>query len=565
VATPNHPDSGIRTETLYEIIGAIAEGPTLDRVLHAVVDLLVRATACHACFVYLRDGDLLQLRAASPIFQHAVGCVFLGIDEGLTGWVARNRTPAFIREAAMQDPRMKYVPELEEERFQSMVAVPLSDRRGDVIGVVVLHTQAPREFGQDVLDLLVTVASLVVGAIDNARLYEQTRQQVTALSALNTLSARLAALTRREELFTTGCDGILKLLNAERCKLSLLDTNGAAIEVASSQCAEDVETDLLEHAPARGRLTARLLDGSQAFGLLRVTRSAPFSADDARLLETATNQLALALRTAELIQRLTAENRVQLLFDAIDRGHPREATVHARELGWVDGTPYTAVVARRQEAPNAQWDPAFATVVEQRLRLEYGPALIDHGGDRLRAIVPLGAATGPDDDLPGILCARLEPVGRRLGVGFGIGTCRTALADSRSALQEAGDAARVTVSLQRTGGAKAYHDLGPYRFLVELLDRPPLDPDHAAAFAALEDHDSRRNSHLLDTLDAYLSARGAVRATADTMFIHPNTLRQRLDRIETLTSLDLTREDLLSLELSLKLHRLHLGSSTTSG
>ena len=40
------------------------------------------------------------------------------------------------------------------------------------------------------------------------------------------------------------------------------------------------------------------------------------------------------------------------------------------------------------------------------------------------------------------------------------------------------------------------------------------------------------------------------------LFIHANTLRQRLDRIEKLTGLDLATEDLLSLELAVKLVRL---------
>ena len=46
-----------------------------------------------------------------------VGRVEFGVGEGLAGWVARNRRPAFIREHALADPRMKYVPELEEEEF----------------------------------------------------------------------------------------------------------------------------------------------------------------------------------------------------------------------------------------------------------------------------------------------------------------------------------------------------------------------------------------------------------------------------------------------------------------
>ena len=44
--------------------------------------------------------------------------------------------------------------------------------------------------------------------------------------------------------------------------------------------------------------------------------------------------------------------------------------------------------------------------------------------------------------------------------------------------------------------------------------------------------------------------------TARKLFIHANTLRQRLDRIEKLTGLDLATEDLLSLELAVKLVRL---------
>ena len=63
---------------------------------------------------------------------------------------------------------MKYVPEIEEEHFQSMVAVPVPARSGEVLGVVVLHTVAPREFDEGVLTFLSHTASLVAGAIENA-------------------------------------------------------------------------------------------------------------------------------------------------------------------------------------------------------------------------------------------------------------------------------------------------------------------------------------------------------------------------------------------------------------
>ena len=155
----------LESDTLYRVIGVVASAPDLDRVLTSIVDLLTEATECHACFVYLREGTRLRLRAASQVYAQLVGHVEFGLDEGLAGWVARHRTPAFIRDNALADPRMKYVPEIEEERFQSMVAVPVPARSGEAMGVVVLHTEAPREFDEGVLNFLAHTASLVAGAI----------------------------------------------------------------------------------------------------------------------------------------------------------------------------------------------------------------------------------------------------------------------------------------------------------------------------------------------------------------------------------------------------------------
>ncbi|HXD66338.1 MAG TPA: helix-turn-helix domain-containing protein, partial [Solirubrobacteraceae bacterium] len=73
----------------------------------------------------------------------------------------------------------------------------------------------------------------------------------------------------------------------------------------------------------------------------------------------------------------------------------------------------------------------------------------------------------------------------------------------------------------------------------------------------LIEYDRRRRTSLLDTLERYLSERRSVIESARALYVHPNTLRQRLGRIEDLTGLDLNEDDLLSLELAIKLARLH--------
>ena len=180
------------------------------------------------------DGERLVLRAASPRYSHLVGQLSWGMDEGLTGWVARTKTPEFIRDHALDDPRMKYVPELEEERFQSMVAVPVMARDGDVLGVVVLHTQAPREFDDGVLNFLVHTASLAAGAIDNAKLFEGTRRRVEALTTLTQLSQAIAAVTLREDLYDAVTRGARQLLGADSCQIWRIDSEADELNLVGA-------------------------------------------------------------------------------------------------------------------------------------------------------------------------------------------------------------------------------------------------------------------------------------------------------------------------------------------
>src|SRR5207244_9802993 len=104
------------------------------------------------------------------------------------------------RDRALEDPRVKYGPELEEEKFQSLISVPIVGRDAGSIGVITLHTEAPREFTQDEVEVLVSSASLVAGANENARLYEEARRRVDERQHLNEVcrtSPRAARLGER--------------------------------------------------------------------------------------------------------------------------------------------------------------------------------------------------------------------------------------------------------------------------------------------------------------------------------------------------------------------------------
>ena len=568
-------------ETLYAVIKTVSSSLSLDRVLEGFVEIVTDATRCHACFVYFLHDERLVLRAASPRYAKLVGTLEWGVDEGLTGWVARTRTPEFIRERALEDPRMKYVPELDEERFQSMVAVPLLYRSGAVIGVVVLHTEAPREFDDEVLNLLVHTASLAAGAIENAQLYEESRRRVDALTTLTRLSQALAAVTLREDLHDAVTRGARELLGADTCQIWRLDPEADELVLAAADPPEPAGAgprpgraalllDMVRREQRSGRgqtargdvdgderlLVAPLTAGDEQLGLLCCTVTGrSFGDEDGELLGAVANQTAVGLKKAELIERLTAENIVKDMFEALAAGSVQTAEAKAIEARCDLTRPHVFLHATRAPAggsEEAPW-PELAGSLQSRLRRQYRRAFFDTRHDALRALVPLpalekGAVEG--------LHRTCDELGGELSIDIGLSGADRGAASAKRRLREAADAARIGRSLAAGGGAVSYDRLGAYRYLVNLeLDEAPRDR-YGQAVSALADYDHDRNARLVDTLERYLADRCSVAASARALYIHPNTVRQRLERIQQITGLDLQAEDLLSLELALKVARL---------
>jgi purine catabolism regulator len=115
--------------------------------------------------------------------------------------------------------------------------------------------------------------------------------------------------------------------------------------------------------------------------------------------------------------------------------------------------------------------------------------------------------------------------------------------------------ARLLVRLRRNGvlnasiiRADAYDTVGAFGLLLPFATDSDLDVGGARqrmdAFATsmlgpLEQHDQRRGSELIATLDAYLQLGGALAQAAERLNIHRNTLSYRLGRIGDLTGRDL--------------------------
>jgi DNA-binding PucR family transcriptional regulator len=110
----------------------------------------------------------------------------------------------------------------------------------------------------------------------------------------------------------------------------------------------------------------------------------------------------------------------------------------------------------------------------------------------------------------------------------------------------------------------SYDELGPYKYLLRIALDPTTRDSTIDAVAKLADYDQERGASLLATLEEFLHRRGNISATSEALYVHPNTLRQRLRRIADLSGIDLRRDDWLTVEIAVKMVGLReaLGAAT---
>lgn len=132
----------------------------LDDVLNGVVSLVVEFMACDSCLLYLLDSNELVLRASNTPHPGIMGKVKLGLSEGLTGWVARERRLLAISREAYHDPRFKFFRDLPEDTFEAFLSAPIISRRG-VEGVINVQHRNPHPHSGIEMELLTTVGEQV--------------------------------------------------------------------------------------------------------------------------------------------------------------------------------------------------------------------------------------------------------------------------------------------------------------------------------------------------------------------------------------------------------------------
>jgi two-component system, sensor histidine kinase PdtaS len=406
---------------LTETIEAVNSTLDLQEVLVLVATKVADALEADACFVYLYDerADELVLRATRGTrLDEMSRRPRMRPGEGITGSAAEARAPVMLASQAHLDPRFKNFPNLPEDEYESILAVPILTRDGALEGALNLRTREPRAFSDDEVDLLLAIAAQVAQSIEHAKLYAEAQRRVQELEALARISEAVSESLYLEE----SLEAIVK------ATMDALGATGAALVLDDGRIAwpEGVADAYAIRQPLRWR--------GREIGELVADRSTPFSDDDGELLASIATHAAVALEHGRAVMRgvlaqeihhrvknnlQTVASLLRLQARSTDRIDPREALEHSVNRILAIAAVHELLTERRDE------DVELADLI-----------------DRLRAMLVQGVGGGKD------VTAHLEPVSLP-------GARATALALVfaellQNALEHGGD--RVRVELARRNG-----------------------------------------------------------------------------------------------------------------
>ncbi|MDI6879222.1 MAG: PucR family transcriptional regulator ligand-binding domain-containing protein [Desulfitobacteriaceae bacterium] len=141
-------------------------------------------------------------------------------------------------------------------------------------------------------------------------------------------------------------------------------------------------------------------------------------------------------------------------------------------------------------------------------------------------------------------------------VSIGLGNSSLWLKDLKESLIQAEQALAVAKMFKGRNQTLYYKEIGYYKLLFKMGHRTDLEEFFLETLGDLLTHDKNHGGELLSTLNMYLEENGNLARTIERLYVHRNTLKYRLEKIENLTGRSLgNAQDRLNLQMGLAVGR----------
>jgi sugar diacid utilization regulator/putative methionine-R-sulfoxide reductase with GAF domain len=560
------PDSSLAARELSFLVRlaqAAASTQRPDELLELIIRETTSAIGTDVCSLYLLapSAEELLLTATNGLNEKMVGRVRMRVGEGITGWVAESRRPMVVPDVS-RDPHWKWVPGLDEDRFHSMASVPI-ESGPRLVGVLNVQSTERREFTPADVDFLRAIAAQVAGILERSELQRRTEVQLAEIRLSHDTHERFTKLS----LDGAGIPSILEVIGSlSGGRAALYSPDGYRVRgvgEALDGMPPRIQVPAISSATREVRVSAgrppRPLDvvpvraGADVLGLLVVGIDDESVDSEGRLraLEHGSTVLALELSkeraAAEVERRLRGDLVEEVLAGGLEADEAERIARQAERLGhrlpqkaWVvvlepDDDRTEAALASRGRSDRL--DSALSGLIRSRLP---GALTLVRSASAVFLVPDEVAADLPAlEKLAGQILAAAAAVMKPGSASVGIGNLANGVSELARSHVEARQALRLTRRAGGRGRVASYRSLGAFRLLLEVQSPDALRRFVDELLGPLLQYARSRDTPLLDTLEALSAARWVRRAAARKLGIHINSMTYRVERIQTLTGLQL--------------------------
>jgi signal transduction histidine kinase len=332
-----------RFEILYNTTQLIGASLDVQVVLDHVMDAVIRVTGAERGFLMMQDADGgLEVVAARNLDQQTLTSDRFAYSRTIVNGVLDEGKP-IVTTNASEDPRFAGQLSIVGQSLRSIMASPLRVR-GRVIGVAYVDNRAVSGlFAQDDLAALETLTVQAAFAIENARLFAETDEElarrVEELTQLRRIDQQLSETLDPRRTMITALDWVCRLAGAEVGHVGQLVGDPPVIEAVYHYGLAMVETQPLQLETQYPQALDVALTGESYLGyhpdhdysvlivpirreqrlisVVVLRRMGQFPSEARDLVERVITRAAVAIENAQLYEKVQAADKAKSEFVGI--------------------------------------------------------------------------------------------------------------------------------------------------------------------------------------------------------------------------------------------------------
>ncbi|HZT35865.1 MAG TPA: GAF domain-containing protein, partial [Nitrososphaera sp.] len=139
-----------------------------------------------------------------------------------------------IAKDASLDSRFKLFHNLPEDTYHAFLSVPIL-HKGKLVGVINSQHKKPHRWDGHTVELMEGIAHLIGSAIENARLYEETKKKAGQIETLSKVSGTIVSGKYLEEILHLIVTMAAQMMGSKICSIMLLDEVKQELAIKATQ------------------------------------------------------------------------------------------------------------------------------------------------------------------------------------------------------------------------------------------------------------------------------------------------------------------------------------------